>query len=744
MSSRDKLPQNVVRIQQGSAVGTGFFINRDGSLLTCFHVIREKETGKVTDREITVTFNDVEYLADCIFPSPDPQRLDMAILRLKDGHLPHEANLLPLGEWQPGAKQTHEFRTYGFRSEHFEGLHANGEIRGFTSTKSGRQLLQLGSEAIGAEEIRQGMSGGPVYCDAVEQIVGMLSLRVKEPGETIPCAIPLGEIAAIWPPIKERLLEEELLKQLPKVLRDKYFTEESFRLFYESLPLPDRRKYDELGENKFQALIEQLRNSGEVYDFINYMRGKHPNIPLHKLIELPPVHRINFVNREDELGDACGQFAPPYILFEAPAGYGKTELLKAIEQRHFRDGWLCIFVEVPKDVISAVDLINQLIGKAGYSENLSQLPDTKAMGYTFAGFLEKQLALSDAAGIVLLVDSVERLPEDEIDPFLNDFLFAIWSVIRTLRIRLAGRYSGFLWQKRAKEFDLTIKSLTPFRFRYVKETVRRLLPTQEEPDLCAAHLMHITGGHPGCMAEIIQRIDSSQTAEENFRINQDNYREIVLSVANETRKSIPEKLREIFDILSVFRRYNHRLLQQIIDAGLIKYDGDAAILERALTATYLVTRKDGFIQDEIVRRLLVTKLRWEEPERFVELCEKAKQVYEQDLQTVTSRPEHIAMEGLYHELQLDYYQRDQSQTTRETLQDTFYAESGALRRYLKTLSAKPYASDIKADLKTLLQDENRSWEFRFAVNFFLRGEQYDNEPYKGLLRYIDDFLDQEE
>ncbi|MEA3339152.1 MAG: trypsin-like peptidase domain-containing protein, partial [Chloroflexota bacterium] len=503
----DKLKQNVALVR-GEMAGTGFFIGSDGSLLTCFHVVGNQETGNLTDRPLTVTYNTVEYPAECICTPSNPRTLDVAVLRLADGKLPPGAALLPLGKWKSDSGQKSQFRTFGFRPpDVVNGLHARGKIRGRISTKHGMQLLQFSSEAVGAEEIRQGMSGAPVYHDATGQVVGMVVLLIKETGETIPCAVPIEAIADIWLPVKERLRETELLQQLLKVFQPgEWFTAKTFKSFYESLPSSRLVKYDELGEDKPQALLEQLRGQRErVYDFVNCIRAKRPDIPLTELIDLPPVQRINFVNRKDELEETCERYALPYILFEAPAGYGKTELLKAIEQRHFRDDWLSIYVETSQNTVTAVDLANQVAARAGYSQDLSHLPDTRAVGYTLAGFLDDRLTSLHAPGVILLIDSIERLPEGEIDAFVNHFLFAVHSVLHkvNLRVHLAGRYIGSTWEKRAREFQFTVKPLTPFHFRYVKDTVRSLLPSQEKLDLYAAHLMHVTGGHPGCMAKII-------------------------------------------------------------------------------------------------------------------------------------------------------------------------------------------------------------------------------------------------
>jgi len=745
MSSNDKFLQNVVQIQQGSSVGTGFFIGKDGTLLTCFHVIGDEETGQLMDGEITVIFNEIEYPAECISSPPDPQILDMAILRLQEEKLPPGAILLPLAEWQPDNLDMRKFRTYGFRSSKFKGLHAAGEIRGYTETEAGRQLLHLASEAIGAEELRPGMSGGPVFCETPGQIVGMITERVRETRETIPCATPIEEITDIWPQIKERLLEEELLSQLPEILNEKYFTEELFKLLYDNLPLSGRPKLDDLSDEKFTDLIELLRNKGQVYDFIRWLRIKRPDIPINTLIDLPS-HRISFVNRDYELREACERSSPPYMLFDAPARYGKTELLKAITQRHFHDNWLCIEVVLPHDIDSILDLLSLVYREADLANQLP-VSDIDIDGPILAGLLKQRVEEYSLAGVLLTIDNVDRLPEKVVGSFLNNLIPILqrkFHRLPALRIRLAGRYVAPLWRDKSRNIKLKIITLTPFRFKYVRDTVDLLLPFQKNPETGAAHLMHITGGHPGCMAEIIRKIRPAQSSGETIEPDQASYESIVLSTARQVRRAIPETLRDAFDMLCVFRRFDSVLLEQILAFGLIDDKDDAYTLEGDLMATNLVNRKaDGYIQDEIVRRLLAIRLRKEEPEQFIELCKSAKQIYELALLELPYSEHILAMECLYQELQLGYYQGGQTLSARQDLRKDFFDDDnddGILSRYLKILSTKPHPRNLKANLIAQLEQDD-SWEFRFAVNFFLRGETYNNEPFDEILQRVENYLD---
>lgn len=672
MSSRDKLQRNVVRVT-GVKVGTGFFIGNDGTLLTCFHILSDEATRDITEEEFTVTFKEQNYQAKCIYTSPDPNLLDIAILRLVDGDLPSRSTLLPLGEWRSQPNQTFGFSTFGFKSpEAFDGLFTEGKIRGRIKERAATaldiELLQLSSEPVGKEEIRPGLSGAPVYYEATGCIVGVITSRFRKKNvEIIPLAVPIETIAKVWFPLRERLREEKILRQLPDII-DGWFTEQALKTFYQELrkTVSDLEEYDKLGDDRSDALLGQIRRKGRVQDFVNYIRFKRPDIPLNDLIDLPSLHRVDFVNREDELQEVLGRYAPPFILFEAPAGYGKTELLKAIEHQHFQNGWLCIYVEIP-EVNRAVDLIRLLITKAGYSYLTSLLPDIRRAGNLLATLLKKQVDSFGASGVILLLDNVERLPKSEVDVFLNHFLPAMQSEIQQIRIRLAGRYVGSFWAKQARELKLMIKPLTPFDFRSVRDTVKLKHPGQKQLDLRAAYLMHITGGHPGCMSRILEIMNFAQPVEENFIEHQDEYNEIVLPVAEKIRESIPQHLRDIFDNLSLFRRYNYRLLQRIIDAGIIEYEGDAINLERELTTTYLVTRKGGFIQDETARRLLAIRLRQEETERFINLCDECRQIYKQDLGESISRPEAVFIECLYQEIRLGYHQHGKTLAGRRGL-----------------------------------------------------------------------------
>lgn len=200
MQPEECLPKTVVRIEvDGKIAGTGFFTARDGQVLTCFHVVKDGQTGRLTDKPITVSFEGESYPARCIFTPSNPEQLDMALLRIEPRALPPGALVLPRVAWDG---QQHTFYTYGFRSADAfqQGLFATGDILGSTVIANGSRRLQLLSGGIGEEALRQGMSGAPVVIEGSAQIVGMITDRHHTRGvEIIPLALPIQQIQAGCP-----------------------------------------------------------------------------------------------------------------------------------------------------------------------------------------------------------------------------------------------------------------------------------------------------------------------------------------------------------------------------------------------------------------------------------------------------------------------------------------------------------------------------------------------------------------
>lgn len=727
------LRQNTAFVRSPSP-GTGFFIGNDGTLLTSFHVIGDTQTGRVYSERPTVLFDGEEYPARIVKVSPTPQLVDAAILQLDRESLPPGAVLLPLFEWR---ELSGNFVSFGFRPpDAIQGLHASGKLQGRTLKKQ-VEVLQLESQSLGAREIRPGMSGAPVMLAESRQVIGMVCCIIVQKDEYIPIAFPLDQIAPFWPPLKERMQEERLLTELlEKVFSSEdWFPKVAFRSFYEKLPLPKRQRPE--GQDDLpRALIDQLRGRGRVYHVINCLRERRPDIPLADLIEIPNVQRINFVNRDPERNEACGHTAVAYLLFDAPCGYGKTELLKVVEYTYFRDNWFCIPMEVKERDLTARQLAKNILAAAGDAtpEEMDHLR-VWDLGMQLGGCVKGEVKRLRMGGVVMTVDNIERLPTSEVKPFINEFVYALYSGLRPIKfhVRLAGRYTHTLWRNAGGQITFNVRTLTPFRLRYVRETLRRLAPAQKWLPLRAAYLMYLTGGHPGCMSQIIEQLNFDQHPEGAMSEHEPRYRQLVLENIEAIRRTIPENLREPFDVLSIFRRYSYRQLNKILERELIHYPGGADELEHALTATYFVRRSGGFIQDDIVRRLLALRMYWQAPDRFCDLSAEARDLYAEELQAGSRRPAIIVAEALYQELQYRYHACDGSTVERQRLRDEFFAPEGLVDSYLHYLESDPDPHDAKENFLALLQNEGEAdWELRFAFNFYLRDTDYDEAPFEAL------------
>ena len=50
-------------MMEENVVGTGFFVSRDGQILTCFHVIGDCGTGRLYSSQLKIKFENSEYSA---------------------------------------------------------------------------------------------------------------------------------------------------------------------------------------------------------------------------------------------------------------------------------------------------------------------------------------------------------------------------------------------------------------------------------------------------------------------------------------------------------------------------------------------------------------------------------------------------------------------------------------------------------------------------------------------------------
>jgi hypothetical protein len=732
----------------GNLAGTGFFISKNGHILTCFHVVGDCRTAHLNVEEIRVQFGQEEYPVSHIFSSPQPEILDYVVLQIAGRGLPRGSALLPLGI---ADKKTahHEFVSYGFRAAHLEdgGAFAEGHIVN-SREYCGTQILQLRSESAHNQQMRAGMSGAPIYDRNTREIIGMyVEYAAEGTQEIIPLAISLENIANQWETLQEVLDEQGLWRQLAESnilqIDGPWLTERAFETLYSGFPglIP----YHRLGGDREQELLDQLQAQGKIIEFLNYLKACQPSIPIERSIR--KKRGVRFLNREDEKQKACESLAPPFIFFEGPMGYGKTRFLAEVRKEHFRKRWLCIQLDASEDCNNLEGLIRQMREQVSLGQDTIDIEAAPVvLAARLGGRIIDRIESMHGIGLLITLDHAEKLPTQVIQPFIRDFLVNLSKELRNagtgepfdLRLRVAGRHGGAKWVETAAPVIIKLMMLSPFHFKYIEEAVKFSLPDQKNAGLYAAYLMHVSGGHPHCIAEGIKRLGVTDgDIDQHFAHFEDRTRELIHCAADEIRQSMRRDLDGfalLAEKLCVFPILDRDLLHLLIlhhylDTNLDQYD-----LEEMLLRSNYYYRDDGnCLYDHIARRVLLIEYRISDFEGHQRECRSALEFYYQSLQEYERHIEKMFLAILELELIL-------SATVEQKIsKDDFFGAGGILARCRDLLEQKEKGTrkDILADLSLLLKNPERTGEFRLLFDFLLRAEQDGARLYEEFVDIID-------
>lgn len=780
MKTRE-LQKCVVRIERwaGNArqsVGTGFFVSQHGHILTCQHVVGGD--GDCRDAELKVYYEEEPCDVDVISLSSNPTYLDYGILQSRLGQLPEYAGYLRLGVWEKHLRVMHNFATYGFRSD-FSGLGAEGIILEKISPKDEddpkAKLLQLKSVDVNNEICQQGMSGAPVYVEETGQVVGVILGQIRN--NNVPLAVPIKEIISCEPVISELYKKSEIYDALKKILvSGRWFTQRTLSTLYAKLPDPTLPALPSDGNEIGATILEHYWENNRIDQLAQYLESYIPFIPINRLCHQSNIH---FVNRKSELEKAfrdqlIGTDPVSYIFFEAPAGYGKTELLQTIERRYFKEGWFFAYAAVQRQLTSnKLDgLIKRILEQLGCSDVGSLLensvraaPTVLAQNLTRlmrqqgpeSGSLDVMGQLPWQFGLALLIDNAELLDETEICDcltFLRDLNALLTKFSRMndidipFKVRIAGRHNAYQWQQLAEKqnLDLEIVPLSPFQPGYVNETLRRKYPILKQRDTYAAWLMYMTGGHPGCMVNIIDRMGRIETNIDDEFLNRfPENKQNVMQTIEKIEQSIPVALRPYFEKLSVFRCYSIYLLEKIMDEGIIPNGMDAHVLEEELTRNFLVSRPDNYIRDNIVRRLFALRLLWNDKTLYIQTCRQALRMYTTELKEIDDDAASMLLECLYQEIQILYHSSAKNDVARADIRQKFFegrnGRTAILKRYLDLIYKKRRFQDIVRNfVKHIKKDDDAAVEFRFNLDFMMRPATFDNSASERLLEETRKFV----
>jgi len=482
--------------------------------------------------------------------------------------------------------------------------------------------------------------------------------------------------------------------------------------------------------------------------------------------EVPPHPILEFTNRLEEIRELTDPYAPAYYLVDAPARYGKTTLLKKVQRRFRAKSWNCAYVSV-QEHRELPAIIQELASRLGILDSIESnvvvqaYTNAKVAGKHFGEAFKKHMksdqgSLIACDGLVLLID-IDRNPWNALmrtaSALLKDFIPGVEQVLRDFRpfrdagshnpfrVILAGRYLRYWVNEISHSLPFETLLLTPFRDKPVQDATEAFL-NQGDTEQIVAHLLHYTTGHPGCIARVLELYKRrNESPDQFFKNYTDEILDgIVYPEAEAVRRNIPSELSGYSDDLSVFRYLNEAVLHiWMQDLKLPPFDRefeDEFELADALVESCLMAYENDLLQDNITRRLLAIRLlRDVGPRRFARRCQQARRICQEYLEDPSAQRPHLwAIESLFQFLQ-SHMGDTQNTDKRAEIRQAFLDETVS---QVLTLLIKN--RDPRRESRALARALRDDWEFQFTVNYYLRADQHNSEPYKSLEKQIDVFF----
>ncbi len=198
-----------IRTAGGHIVGAGFLVGQR-QVLTCAHVIddalgRPRNTPKMPQADVHLDFPLVapdQHLTArvvCWQPSqPNGGSSDVAGLELADDP---PAGASPVRLVKAEESWGHSFRAFGFPQGHAGGTWASGVIRGRTANA----WLQIEDTNVTGYRVQPGFSGGAVWDEQLDGVVGMVTVADRQPEIRAAFIIPTDRLVAAWPELEHAL-----------------------------------------------------------------------------------------------------------------------------------------------------------------------------------------------------------------------------------------------------------------------------------------------------------------------------------------------------------------------------------------------------------------------------------------------------------------------------------------------------------------------------------------------------------
>jgi len=373
------------------------------------------------------------------------------------------------------------------------------------------------------------------------------------------------------------------------------------------------------------------------------------------------ITELEFANRTLEKEWLLNPANPTLVVIDAPAGYGKTTLLKKVAEEYSKEGWSAAVVDlgVARDPVDVLDEI----AEQAVCHSLKARHESEAVR-------ELKMALA-GKDVFLCFDRAEAGKEtalwlrDHVIPGLREGLRGV-----QVRAVVAGRgisrgewnWAGY-W----------IRELSPFDWSIVQEMLERIGKddphTQrwqpEDYRRLALAVSRLSGGHPGVIKELIEEMVRKRWTLTLSGQERDAYfgiyvQETIQQMLKHYGFTDSQKI-EIIKVMSVFRGINLSTFKALMRRGLIPEGDPMQILALFAGVGVLSKPKSGeiFYRDSILRGLILAQLEVKDRTRYLALNQVACEIYHDWIEGIKSDPDRIflkptyAIESLYHILQLE-------------------------------------------------------------------------------------------
>ena len=456
--------------------------------------------------------------------------------------------------------------------------------------------------------------------------------------------------------------------------------------------------------------------------------------------------QLEFVNHVDLIRFTLSSKAPPYHLFDAPAGFGKTMILRELQGYFKEKGWKtsCVSLQGRQSLLD--------VGKAVAEELGLSVKDFSPASLAKSLVNHKGMEFSNKKdkGLVLFFDVQKDWSSavETIFSIFDTFIPEMESTLRTLsfqegiynpfRVIVASRYVRSNWATlpRIKPY---FPKLEPLSFFDVFDAAANFLSLDKDNHFdklngITAHLMYYTAGHPGCVARVLgmYRDENSVSPTAFFQENEERIiRDAVYPEIDDVRLGIAKDLSRVFDQLSAFRFLDTDILKKYVEEKpYLRADDEFALSDR-LRNTYLMDPWAGghFLKDGITRRLIPLRLINVDGTDYVSFlsCEAHKICEEKLGKIETQMPDKWLIEYYFQFLQ-QYLGQIQSVDVRNKLREEFFS-SVIKEGFDLFISIRDPRRFCQAVVDTLSKDG----EFEFTVNYYLRNDTYvdgDDSPYQ--------------